>query len=78
MEGKNISGRLKALDGDLKSTLFLKSVTDESLPGRRNEDIDCLAYNVAAMTVLSIKNWDLSEKSQIEARQKREKSDYFK
>ena len=48
------------------------------VPGRRNEAIDCLAYNVAAMTVLNIRNWDQLEKSQIEARQKREKSDYFK
>ena len=48
------------------------------VPGRRNEAIDCLAYNMAAMTVLSIKNWDLSEKFQIEARQNREKLDYFK
>ena len=48
------------------------------VPGRLNEAIDCLAYNVAAMTVLNIRNWDQLEKSQIEARQKREKSDYFK
>ena len=28
------------------------------VPGRRNEAIDCLAYNMAALTVLNIRNWD--------------------
>jgi len=45
------------------------------VPGRRNEAIDCLAYNVAALTVLNIRNWDQLEKSQIEARQKRESTE---
>ena len=26
------------------------------VPGRRNEAIDCLAYNMAGMTILSIRN----------------------
>ena len=45
------------------------------VPGRRNEAIDCLAYNVAAMSVLNIRNWDQLEKSQFEARQKRENTE---
>ena len=28
------------------------------VPGRRNEAIDCLAYYMAALTVLNIRNWD--------------------
>ena len=28
------------------------------VPGLLNEAFDCLAYNVAAMTVLNIRNWD--------------------
>ena len=45
------------------------------VPGRRNEAIDCLAYNVEAMTVLNIRNWNQLEKSQIEERQKRESTE---
>ena len=40
------------------------------VPGRRNEAIDCLAYNVAALAVLNIRNWNQLEKAQVAARQK--------
>ena len=43
------------------------------VPGRRNEAIDCLAYNVAAMSVLNIRNWDQLE---IPVRGKAEKGEH--
>jgi len=34
------------------------------VPGRRNEALDCMAYNVAALAVLNVRNWDALEKTQ--------------
>ncbi len=56
MNGINISGRLKALDGDLKSTLFKKQYPMNRYQAGIMEALDCLVYNVAGMIVLSIKN----------------------
>ena len=38
--------------------------TFKPVPGRRNEALDCMAYNVAALAVLNVRNWDLLEKKQ--------------
>ena len=38
--------------------------TFKTVPGRRNEALDCMAYNVAALAVLNVWNWDLLEKKQ--------------
>ena len=44
-------------------------------PGRRNEALDCMAYNVAAMAVLNVRNWDHLEKVQDSLRKKDEASE---
>ena len=38
--------------------------TFKPVPGRRNEALDCMAYNIAALAVLNVRNWDLLEKKQ--------------
>ena len=38
--------------------------TFKPVPRRRNEALGCMAYNVAALAVLNVRNWDLLEKKQ--------------
>ena len=49
--------------------------TFKPIPGRRNEALDCMAYNVAAMAVLNVRNWDHLEKVQDSLRKKDEASE---
>ena len=49
--------------------------TFKPVPGRRNEALDCMAYNVAAMAVLNVRNWDHLEKVQGSLRKKDEASE---
>ena len=49
--------------------------TFKPVPGRRNEALDCMAYNVAAMAVLNVRNWDHLEKVQDSLRKKDEASE---
>ena len=36
--------------------------TFKPVPGRRNEALNCMAYNVATLAVLNVRNWDYIEK----------------